>query len=205
MSAEKRGNLGEYGARIRNHELAPGTCGQRQHLGHKPHQLWLIIDGHLRRPRARSLHIAGERERPGPQVKSRHGFARRFEYIQYIGDAPQILVKHDGRISSINMGLFGTADVKHIAVLAESVLKNAGALAAHTQVNAQRGTLSLSFIHHERLVQPCGFLEFFGHILGGGRRIHILKNLVINRELGGARHTDLSAVLKIALDQVEGF
>ena len=66
------------------------------------------------------------------------------------------------------MGLFGTADLKHIAVLAESVLKNAGALAAHTQVNAQRGTLSLSVIHHERLVQPCGFLEFFSHILGGG-------------------------------------
>ena len=94
------------------------------------------------------------------------------------------------------MGLFGTADVKHIAVLAESVLKNAGALAAHTQVNAQRGTLSLSFIHHERLVQPCGFLEFFGHILGGGRRIHILKRLVVHRELGGALHADLSAVLK---------
>ena len=168
MSAEKRGNLGEHGARIRNHELAPGTSGQRQHLGHKPHQLRLIIDSHLRRPRARGLHIAGKRERPGPQVKSRHGFTRRGKYIQHIGDAPQILVKHDSRISSINMGLFGTADVKHIAVLAEPVLKNAGALTAHTQMNAQRGTLSLSLIHHKRLAQPCGFLEFFSHILGGG-------------------------------------
>ena len=27
MTTEKRGNLGEHGAHIRNHELAPGTCG----------------------------------------------------------------------------------------------------------------------------------------------------------------------------------
>ena len=76
------------------------------------------------------LNIAHEGERTGAQVRGGDGFAGGCERIHRVCDAAQVLVEHVVGVLHVHVGLFGATDFENIAVLAEPVGLNLGALAA---------------------------------------------------------------------------
>ena len=63
-------------------------------------------------------------------MRGGNGLASRGERIHRVRDAAQVLVEHVGGVRGIHVGLLGTPNFENVAVLAEPVGLNLGALAA---------------------------------------------------------------------------